>query len=368
MRNDFINELKSVAMESIGVQVAVDPYAGSSCAEELLTLDHIDEMEVAMESYTESLFGEVFADQELALESAELSFAEIAKFNGELASESVANAVKRGAYGVKIQAKKVIQKIIAVIKSIFTYLTTANGKFKSYNKLFKKYREKLLSTAAPAKDKDADTKEVTIKVWESGFLGKQHAALTSQNAVVKDLNEALKAAMGGNIPGIISAVGSMGSQHGDTLIGKTVATFPTINADTAEEAFDEAMAETKSKFKEELTEEKEKFNNAGEKTERTFDEAKKYLLTLAAEIEKVTREDHNFYKNFKNLDKTIKKVGETKVSDDAAEQRQLRLVGKMTPLLNMVRQGYTVQYKLLTSAYQGVLTDMAKVISAGKKN
>lgn len=342
MRNEFIDELKSIAMESIGINVAVDAYAGSEVAEELITLDVIDANAVAMESYEEALFAEAFESQEVALESANLTFGEIAKFNGELGMEAVGNAIKRGAYGAQIQAKKLIQKIVKFIVSIFDYFTVADGKFKSYNKLLKKYKEKLnkINPSSRASE-DRDDKEFTIRKWDN--LGTMFTEFKDA-ANVTDLQALLTAANGSN------AI---------SLLKNKLSTMSDYN----ENNIDESLSEYKSKLKDELAELKDKYKDRDTVT-GTFYDLKSDIMGWVDTAISDTSKDIKYKGDLKKIKTKVGKLNKDLKDNDSAED--IRFINKVaTPVLTAIQKKATLTYKMVTSAYQGLLSDMAKLISGG---
>lgn len=345
MKNDFLNELKSIAMESVGVEVTVDPYAGSECAEELLTLDVLEANAIAMESYEEAMFAEVFEAQELALESAELGMSDIAKFNGELGMEAIGNAVKRGAYGVEIQAKKLLQKIVKLVMSIIDYFTVADGKFKSYNKLLKKYKERL-NKVNPSENTnpDKEEKEYTIRDWSN--LHDQFTKF-SDEANVEGLKAVMTAATSGALSDLEGKIKALSS-----LLG-------------SESNIDSAMEDFKSKLKDQLSEIKD------ESKERETISGTFYSLRdkLGSIVDKAIADTNKDIKYKGELKKIKAKVGKlNRDLKDTENSETIRKINKIAmPVLTAVQKKATLRYKILASGYQGLLADMAKLISGGTR-
>lgn len=354
MKNEFLNELKNIAMESVGAEVTVDPYAGSEVAEELITLDIIDANTMAMESYEEALFAEAFEAQEIALESAELTFADIAKFNGELSMESVANAVKRGAYGAKIQVKKIIQKIVKFVVSIFDYFTTADGKFKSYNKLLKKYRDKLAKTNPAAEYKEGkEEKEISIKSWEGLDSALTAFATGVESMKLRELANALNS---GSLSSVLKSLSSV-KVNGNDLLPANV-----VTDGITDDEIKESLKELKENLKDQNKEANERLRDT---KEVKFDEAKSTLMDLSAKLITGTAKDVKFKGDLAKIRKAANKF-----KDTADEQSYgiLQNVNKvLVPCFTALKTTLTSDYKLIASGLQGVLADMAKVISAGTK-
>lgn len=344
MKNDFINELKSIAMESIGVDVTVDAYAGSEVAEELITLDVLDANSVAMESYTEALFAEAFEAQEIALESADLSLGEIVKFNGELGMEAVGNAIKRGAYGVQIQAKKIIQKIVKFAMAILDYFTVADGKFKSYNKLLKKYKEKLNKTNPSSKvTEDKEDKEFTIRDWSN--LSKMHEDFETA-ASIDDLKAIIEAA---NSTNPVSEIKTALIKLDDTINENNV---------------DEALKDYKSNLKEELDKIKEDAKNRDTITKTFYDAKNKIMPWVDSAIVK-TAKDVKYKGELKKVKAKLGKLNRD-LKEGSTDGDNIRFINKIaTPILTGLQKTATLRYKLVASGYQGLLADMAKLISGG---
>lgn len=352
MNRKFLDELQSIAMESIGMErPAVDPYAGSECAEEYTTLDAYDAAMVAMESYEDALFAEAFEAQELALESAGLSFGEINKFEGELAMESVANAVKRGAYGVEIQVKKVIQKIAKLVVAVFDYFMVADGKFKSYNKLFVKYKAKLEKSTLVAKEpkEGEEAKEKTFKIRNYGDLNLRHTNFVNA-AALAGLSDILTAIKGSNLAGIESGILKVAGE------GKTV----------TEGAEGQFIADIKKDFKKDIEDSKKAFTEGTTTEDMSFDAAKRHLLAVANAAIKNTASDVKYKADFAKVKAGINKLGAGKKDDDVDAATVAKLQ-KLSIILTAYRNKLSAEYKLLASAYQGTLADMAKVIAAGSK-
>lgn len=346
MRNEFLNELKSVAMESIGIEATVDAYAGSEVAEELITLDILDSHAVAMESYEEALFAEAFEAQEIALESAELSFADIAKFNGELGMEAVMNAVKRGAYGVQIQVKKIAQKIIKFVMAIVDYFTTADGKFKSYNKLFKKYKDKLSKLNPASSTGDKEEKEYTIRNWSN--LGKEFDEF--QKSTNYDALKKVAAAASELEPSKIKEA-LLGLSGGDVLSNSDI---------------DKGLEDWKTNLKDELTNIKDSVKDR-DTMEGSFQTLKSSLMDWAETAITKTSKDIKYKGELKKVKAKMAKLSNRDLKDgDDAET--IRVINKCaTVVLTGIQKKATLRYKLLTSGYQGLLSDMAKLIAGGTR-
>lgn len=348
MDKNFLNELQSIAMESIGLEMpAVDPYAGSECAEELIALDVVDRAEVAMESYEEALFAEAFEAQEVALESEGLTFGEIEKFNSELAMESVTNAIKRGAYGVEIQVKKLVQKIAKLVVAIFDYFMVADGKFKSYNKLFKKYRAKLEVAKYEAKEpkEGQEAKEKTFKIRKYPDLAARHAAFETMAGAA----------------GLANLLTSIKSSDLDK-IEEGIVTLSGVANKPADGTEGQFIADVKKKFKEDIDASKKAFTEDTVTEEMSFADAKSYLLGVSKAAEAQTAKDVKYKADFAKVKAGINKLGAGKKDVDAAT---IARVQKISVVLTAYRNKLSSEYKLLASGYQGTLADMAKVIAAG---
>lgn len=351
MRNEFLNELKSVAMESVGIDETVDMYAGSEVAEELITLDILDAHAVAMESYEEALFAETFEAQEIALESADLTFGEVSKFNGELSMESISNAVKRGAYGVQIQLKKIAQKIIKFVMSIVNYFTVADGKFKSYNKLFKKYKDKLSKLNPSGETGDRDEKEFTIRDWSS--LAEEFTKFKNETKF-DQLKNVVEACSGLNP-----------TTMRDSLL--KLANAGKFAASMSDEDIDKALEDWKSELKDEIDDIKNEQSDR-DTVEGTFQELKSKVMSWAEQAKNDTAKDIKYKGELKKIRNKMGQLSKDVKKENESEADVIRMVNKIsTSILTGIQKKATLRYKLLTSGYQGLLADMAKLISAGTK-
>lgn len=385
MNTMFLKDLREIAMESAGFEdVAVEAYAGSACDEELLVLDHIDNMEIAMESYTEAIFAEAFEAQEIALESAGLTFGEISKFNGELGMEAVGNAIKRGAYGAQIQIKKVIQKVVKIIMSIFDWLMTTSGKFKSYSKLFKKYKEKLQKVNPSMESGDKDEKEYTIRTWDADGLVKLHNLFIGASDQIKALRELLNKFKSGTLdestintmadivsslfsgiganPTYINSFKEAAKSYVNATGDDVEAAGKTLSAQ--EDKFDNDIKDIISTIKDNLKEGKEDLNER-DTTDMTFYDAKNYLMPLAGKLQEVTNKDLKYKSELAKIRKIGSQLANKKMEGPAIAIG--RILQKFTPILGLIRTSMNYGYKGLTSIYQAILADMAKIISAGTK-
>ena len=392
--NDFLKSLTAFGMEGMNADAELEVYSNSECAEELIELDNFDNACLAMESMSDAIKDSAFEMQTLALESAGFTLDTASGFTGELSNEAVVNMVKRGYYEVKIQVKKVLQKIWKLILSVVDQAIGSSGRLKSYGKLFKKYRERL-SKVNPKETKDGDDREVTIRDWsnlvqsvkgikalagDSGWIRTITTKVKSTNVkeCIQGLldgctdfkNELIKFAK--DIGGATDTEARQAVSLGSNLAsGLTRSAAETIEKEVAEALKD---VDGKEFIKEIVSEIKDI-----ESDDVTIWKAKEQLLGISSKLEDECKKDLKFKKELIKLRKAWdKKTGEFNLngakdsqgnpaSEDlkAAVAAVLRTLNMFGPVITGYRIFLSKVYSAVASNLQGCLADMAKVIAKG---
>ncbi len=392
--NDFLKSLTAFGMEGMNADAELEVYSNSECAEELIELDNFDNACLAMESMSDAIKDSAFEMQTLALESAGFTLDTASGFTGELSNEAVVNMVKRGYYEVKIQVKKVLQKIWKLILSVVDQAIGSSGRLKSYGKLFKKYRERL-SKVNPKETKDGDDREVTIRDWsdlvqsvkgikalagDSGWIRTITTKVKSTNVkeCIQGLldgctdfkNQLIKFAK--DIGGATDAEAKQAVSLGSNLAsGLSRSAAETIEKEVAEALKD---VDGKEFIKEIVSEIKDI-----ESDDVTIWKAKEQLLGISSKLEDECKKDLKFKKELIKLRKAWdKKTGEFNLngakdsqgnpaSEDlkAAIAAVLRTLNMFGPVITGYRIFLSKVYSAVASNLQGCLADMAKVIAKG---
>lgn len=367
----------AASLESVAVEAA-NPYPNSMVGEELEALDQFDAHMESIETVKEAVVENVFEAQAVALESAGLAgIEEIGAYDGALSFEAVGNAIKRGAYNVKIQAKKMIAKIWALMKSIFTFFGGADGRLKSYAKLIKKWRNKL-SAIRPKGGKDGEAKEVEIRDWSK--LATQIQTFITNVGVdgMKELTTKVKAAdvkadlstFVSAISGIVAATQKLANMKIDqTSFNNNVTNSKsTDELEKFEQTFSDSINDRddiKDKIKEKLDELKDV-----DKDTMSITSAQSKLMSWAVAVENKCAQDVKFKKEFDKLSKAWDKAFDTSKLDisDADNQKIAvisRICSKAGTLISDARQYAQAEYKGIVSNIQGLVADMAKVTAKG---
>lgn len=390
--NEFLKSLQAFGMEGMGTEVEIEAYASSECAEELIELDNLDQACVAMESMSDAIMEGGLEMQTLALESAGFTLDTASGFSGELSNEAVGNMVKRGYYEVKIQIKKVLQKIWKLIISAIESVMGAEGRLKSYGKLFKKYSDRL-SKINPKDAKDGTEREVTIRKWEDLNVPGTIETLKTiggNNGWIRTITSGLKAInIAAGVSAIVNGVIGMNSELANS--GANAITSEATDAErsermerirqmqtaTAEEAeryekeFEEFMSNMKGEGKDYIKDLVERMKDV-DTDDVPILTAKSNLTSLGRTLQAACNRDLKFKKQLIALKKAWdKKTGEWELKgDDTEEQKRvtaavLRILNKCTPIITAYRMGVSAYYKAVVSNLQGILADMAKVIAKG---
>lgn len=390
--NEFLKSLQAFGMEGMGTEVEIEAYANSECAEELIELDNLDAACVAMESMSDAIMEGGLEMQTLALESAGFTLDTASGFTGELSNEAVGNMIKRGYYEVKIQIKKALQKIWKLIVSAVESLMGAEGRLKSYGKLFKKYSDRL-SKINPKDDKDGSEREVTIRKWEDINVPGQIDNLKTyggNNGWIRTITTGLKAInVAAGVSAIVNGVIGMNSEFatsGANALGtdasqeerdSRIERIRQMQSDTAEEAeryekeFEEFMSNMKGEGKDYIKDLTDRMKDV-DTDEVPILTAKTNLTTLGRTLQTACNRDLKFKKQLIALKKAWdKKTGEWELKGDDTENQKrvtaavLRILNKCTPVITAYRMAVSAYYKAVVSNLQGILADMAKVIAKG---
>lgn len=356
MINNLIANIKAqLGTESNMDEFVAEKYAGSEVAEELLALDDIDNIEAGMESATESIVGFGLMEQEAALESQGLELTQFNRYEGSLGNESLVNMAKRGGYNIVIAIKKAVSKIWKFFMSIIDFFIICDGRWKSYSKLAKKYREKMNRLKAHTGEKEADKTYSIRNVAE---------ATNFVESIINGMNSFKR----------VQPSGDTATAYAESVCGAIVAVMidfmyaanPKVkleeellksHPDTAKERFAEA--------KEELM---EGIKTIRESDDVAVDAAKSALLTALSKIETATKKDIRWFKEYKKMskdvDKAIEKLGKDKDSiTDEQHQYLLTQLGSMSQGLVEFKKVANLSMKNVGSCIQMVLADAAKVIA-----
>lgn len=370
--NDFIMSLREIALESSGIEMpTVDKYAGSNCAEEFMALDDFDNAMIATESFAGAALEAVFEPQLIALESAGLNgLEEVEKFNGELSTEAVVNMVKRGAYNIKIQAKKALAKIWSLIMSVVAMLTGSEGRLKSYGKLCKKYREKLAKMSPKVK---GDEKEVSIRKWNNLATQVNNFKTMADVSLIKNVKTAVQAVDATDVAGIAAKIVTVVNEFGN--MGYKVAGLPETaklngsvkDIEAMEKSLDDVIKD--SNFKDELDESIKTLKEV-ETEEYPITTAQSNVLNWLGAVETECEKDVKFKKEIDSLNKVWKKkFSEFEIKGDTNNDKQaaalMRLMNKSGTFIGVVRTALTKYYQAASSNIQGLLADAAKVLAKG---
>lgn len=393
--NDFLKSLTAFGMEGMNAEVeTVDAYEGSEVAEELIEIDNLEAQTVAMESMSDAIMEGALEMQSIALEAAGLDLGTAASFSGELSTEAIANMAKRGYYEVKIQIKKVIQKIWKLILSIVDQAMGSNGRLKSYGKLFKKYKERL-SKINPKDGKDGEDKEVTIREWTGlDQQVKDLKALAGDNGWIKkiagkvkstNVKEAIKGLLDGcsDFKDELRKFAKQHTKKSDKEITSALNVGGTITAGLAKAAAEELEKKVAEALKD--LDGKDIINDIVteikdvESEDMSIWKAKSDLVSLANKLEEECKKDLKFKNDLIKLRKAWdKKTGEfnlngmtdkagNEVSQDVKDATAaiLRTLNMFGPVITGYRMFLSKIYSAVASNLQGCLADMAKVIAKG---
>lgn len=378
MRNDFLDTLQNIALESAGIEApAIDKYASNPCAEEFMALDDFDNAMIANESFASAALESIFENQLVALESAGLNGMEdIDKFSGELSTEAVVNAVKRGAYNVKIQVKKALSKIWSLIMSIVTMFTGSEGRLKSYGKLCKKYREKLAKVSPKIKE-GKDEKEVTIRKWDKLKNQISSFKTMADTNTLKSVKEAVQAVDTKDLSQVVSKILSVADNLGNALgkvDGKSL--MPDIKSGSKLKSAADLQAIEKdledsirdSSFKSDLEDVVKEIKEV-ETEDYSITSAQSTMLNWLSGVETECNSDVKFKKELDSINKSWKKkFGDFELTDAANSDQvaaAVRIMNKVGTLIGYIRTALTKHYGAVASNIQGLLADAAKVIAKG---
>lgn len=381
--NDFLKSLATFGMEGLNSEaVVVDEYASSECAEERIELDNLDNIEASMESMSDAIHETGLEAQSLALEAAGFTFENATGFTGELSTESIVNAAKRGYYEVKIQVKKAINKIWKLILSVFDNLMGSEGRLKSYSKLFKKYKERL-GKVYPKDNKDGESREITIRDWtnaDTNIVAQVEAFKKAADVdTIKTLRGLVKSL---DVKEVITKIGKVlekikalseglfnGSEQYDKTKLDTLSTLELSALEEYEKKVDEY--DSKSEIKDRITDGIEKLKDVDTK-EVKIEDAKSELYNLAGQLETATNKDVKFKSELQKLSRSWdKKFGSWDLKDmaDGDDKAKtaviLRILSKLGKGITGFRMILSKLYSATASNLQGVLADMAKVIAKG---
>lgn len=368
--NNFIKNIQAaLGTESFNEDFYPEAYAGSNVAEELLALDDMDNLSEFAESSMESVVGLAFLEQDIALESAGLALEEFNRYEGSLGNESLTNMAKRGGYNVVIAVKKMLSKIWKFITSVVDFITICDGRWKSYSKLAKKYREKInrlkMHMGEDEGDKEyalhdidgATTMIVNVTTTMANF---RHDSPSGDNPQAYAVSAISIAACLLNTCAAVNA-------HA------TNSTAPThINPSTLRQLIEQegdGWKERLENFKDQMDDYEDTLR---ETNDVRTDEAKRTLASSLARIETATRRDIKWIKQYKKvqkgIEKAIDKLGKENPNNPGATRQGNRDVlldrlGELLQVLVECKKYTNMSMKLTNSSIQMILADAAKVIN-----
>lgn len=373
LKDTLFKELRA-SLESVNIEEIVpEIYAGSEVAEELLACDDNDNLLAACESQSEAFTAIAFENQEIVLESMGLTLPEFGKVTESLGNEAIVNAVKRGAYNVVIAVKKALKKVMALVMAVVDFFILADGKWKSYSKLFKKYKEKLIRVKPSMAEKDAD------KTYNIRKHAKAKDVLNLALAAISDISTLKQSITGLNSNNLASKLidlctiinRGLESLVEKTVEGKGSKKIETVSLKTAQEINDFIDAETS---KDRVAEIKAEIKEAHKTLEASFKEVEEVpakdvvgqLITTLSELEKATAKDTKYLKDLKKIKAEIDKAIDKLENDGKGEDlfnSYIRLLAFISNSLNAFKYEVSKLVKMATGMMQGVLADAAKVIA-----
>ena len=385
--NEFLKSLQTYGMEGMGIEVEVEAYVDSECAEELIELDNLDAMCTAMESMSDAVMEGGLEMQTLALESAGFTLDTASGFTGELSNEAVGNMIKRGYYEVKIQVKKALQKIWKLIIAVVEHFVGSEGRLKSYGKLFKKYNDRLRKIH-PKETRDGEDKEVTVRLWnEKNMLASVTLlkGLGGANGWIKALTTGFKAVdvksgveniVNGTIRLLAAGLAGMRRFAGASVneTREIIQEVRGLTQFTAEE-LEEYEKNLEERLKDlDLKDDLKDFINAVKEVdseEMNIHSAKDMLLNVGTQSQTACNRDLKFKKDLLALRKVWdKKTGDWELKGPNEDANRisgviLRILNKCGVFITGYRMALSSYYKAIVSNMQGILSDMAKVIAKG---
>ena len=377
MNNLIKNIQAALGNESFSEEFAPEAYAGSEVAEELLALDDMDNLSEFSESSMESIIGLAFLEQDIALESAGLALEEFGRYEGSLGNESLTNMAKRGGYNVVIAVKKMLSKIWKFISSIVDFFVICDGRWKSYSKLAKKYREKMNKLKSHMGEDEGD-KEYSLHNIEACVNGVVNLTTLMQNFRINSPTGDTPEAYSRNAFDVASnmvylasmgAVGVNATNNGNTTRRAATSTDSVAN-------IRRILEEGGDGWKERLEEVKEQLKDAEEDIRDTndvgTDEARRTLSSALARLETATRRDSKWIKQYKKaikgIEKSIDKLGKENpnrpgATDVAVKGDLLDKLGILLEALVEAKKVINLNYKHVQTKIQIILADAAKVIA-----
>lgn len=379
MNINIIKELQeNFAVESFGENYEtqeVDKYRNNPLGDIFAEMDNLECQQFALESLSEMVRGTICFHQDLAVadsENVEENFsiesivsekskqyerAFTNKLEESFSTESLINKAKRAGYNVKIYGKELINKLLTWIKAIYDSFIVEDGKFKSYKKLLKTYREKLnMSTPSTKEDKEIKIRQTDYKTVLKTYIDAVPSDLASAVSEVKGADTVSKL-----VDALIKAVEDIIKElpekikSGVSLTGKTAEGI-------AELTNEKVLAEN---FKDFITELKD--NEEAEEMSPAAAQSK--LSTAAADVmNQIT--DKKYKKAVDNLIKasntTLAKINKKKESptdkDSVENSQKVAAIGTLLTQLRTAVLGPWTKY--VKSSIQALLADMAKVINA----
>lgn len=375
MNNLIKNIQAALGTESFNEDFYPEAYAGSNVAEELLALDDMDNLSEFAESSMESVVGLAFLEQDIALESAGLALEEFNRYEGSLGNESLTNMAKRGGYNVVIAVKKMLSKIWKFITSVVDFITICDGRWKSYSKLAKKYREKINRLKMHMGEDEGD------KEYSLHDITRATAAIVAATTTMGNFR--YNSPTGGNpqsyARSAIDIAACMLMTAADIGVSETnngTATKRSARSYDSIESIRNMIESGGDGWKERLEEIKDRLKEAEETIRETndvrTDEAKRTLASSLARIETATRRDIKWIKQYKKvqkgIDKAIDKLGRENPNNPNATDGDVRddLLDKLGVIMEALVEGkkmINLSMKSVNSYIQMVLADAAKVIN-----
>ena len=370
MINNLIANIKAqLGTESNMDEFVAEKYAGSEVAEELLALDDMDNIEASMESATEAIIGFGLMEQEAALEAQGLQLTEFNRYEGSLGNESLVNMAKRGGYDIIIAIKKAVSKIWKFFMSIIDFFIICDGRWKSYSKLAKKYREKMNRLKAHMGEKEADKEYSIRKVGDAAkfvnavITGMAKFTRTAPTATTK-AEDLAKSVIKNIVDAMAATYVAVSSALGGTVDADGYKKSLGVNDDGSliDGGVNEGASERLKAVKESMSDYAKDIREADAVPVET---AKSSVLSALSTIETATKKDIKWFKQWKkmskDIDKAIDKLG--KDTAGAGSSDLLTALGRLSQGLVEFKRAINVVMKETGSFIQLVLADAAKVIA-----
>jgi len=345
-----IDELRNITVGAteIGME-AVDKYKGEPLSDCFNMVDDLEEMLTVDETATDMIIGMESMIGAVAFRNED---GEVEIKGQSIGLEGMAETVKASGYKAKAFAKRLIATVIKFVKSVILKLRTSDAKLKSFGKVTKKYREKLVTARAEEKSSD---KEYSIRTCKFEDLIKEVKEMN--NVDLKSHITPLKSGAPDWQSFFNLVTGSIKDVTG--LKDDNIKDIEAIETTIKDKVINENMEDIIEGFE-------------IEKEDMSFTDAKTYLLKESKIVEAACKKDVKVQKDLARLvealetglEKTMKAEERGVVGGDTYKQNAM--VSKMGILITHTQLAQTKLFKHCASALQSLITDMAKVTAAAK--